>query len=82
MKSRNFFASVVNTTATLIVDTEFSVAHGLMTSESQPVTPVGYIVCRRSGAGTLYPGTTAWDTTTAYFKCDTASIAFLVLFFA
>jgi len=82
MKSRNFFASMVNCSASLLTTTEFTVPHGLMTTEALPVTPVGYIVCRRSGAGTLYPSTTAWDTTTAYFKCDTASIAFLILFFA
>jgi hypothetical protein len=70
MKSRNFFASVVNTTATLLVNTEFTIPHGLMTSEALPVTTVGYIFSRRSGAGSLYPSTTAWDTTNAYFNTE------------
>jgi hypothetical protein len=56
-------------------NTEFSVAHSL------GAAPLGRIVLWQDKAGALYQGPatgTAWDATDVYFKCDVASVAFLV----
>jgi len=56
-------------------DTEFSVTHTL------GVVPIGTIVLGQDKAGSLYQLSdtgTAWTSTTVYYKCDVASVTFLV----
>ena len=56
-------------------DTEFSVTHLL------GAIPLGAIVLHQDKAGSLYQGPTtgtAWSATTVFFKCDVASVAFLI----
>jgi hypothetical protein len=56
-------------------NTEFSVTHQL------GAIPIGRIILYQDKAGSLYQGPstgTAWTSTTVYFKCDVASVAFLV----
>lgn len=53
-------------------DTEDTVAHGMAT------TPIGWILISIDKGGVLYKGTTAWDSTNAYFKCTVASAAVTV----
>jgi len=56
-------------------DTEFSVTHTL------GAIPVGRIIFHQDKAGSLYQGPTTgtnWTSTTVSFKCDVASVAFLV----
>jgi len=80
MRSRNFHASLASASAPGTVGTQFTVAHGLG-GEHGPTTPRGYIVVRRNAAASLYVSGTDWTTTTAYFKSDTSSARFNVLFF-
>lgn len=54
---------------------EFSVSHTL------GAIPQGRIIMYQDKAGSLYQGPstgTAWTTTTAYFKCDVASVTFCI----
>jgi hypothetical protein len=56
-------------------DTEFAVAHGLIS------VPLGYLVVSQDKAGTLYQmhdTGTAWTTTNIYLKCNVASVRFLI----
>lgn len=55
---------ITNATA----NTEFAVEHNL------GVIPTGYIVTKKSAAGDIYTGSTAWTTTQIYLKCSTAAI--------
>lgn len=58
-------------------DTEFTVAHGL------GAIPIGRMIMYQDKAGSLYQGPTTgtnWDATNAFFKCDVASVTFLVFF--
>lgn len=74
MKSRNFhgtFATVVSGAA----NTDITITHGL------GAIPRGYLVTRRSAAGSLYLGTGTWTSTTASLKSSTANTIYLVLFF-
>ena len=75
MRSRNFRASLVGGIAPGTANTEMTIAHGL------DAQPRGYFITRRNAAASVYLGTTAWDSTTAYLKSDTANAAFSVLFF-
>ena len=80
MKSGSFFATLASAPAGA-ANTEFAVLHGLGGPEN-PTTPRGFLVIRRNQAATLYESSTAWTTTTAYFKSDTATARFTVMFFA
>ena len=57
-------------------DTEFSVSHTL-----GAIPNGGMIICWQDKAGSLYQGPTTgtnWTSTTVYFKCDVASVTFLI----
>ena len=53
-------------------DTEDEVAHTI------GAIPVGYIVLKQDKAGSLYLGSTSWSSSSVYFKCDVASVAFTI----
>ena len=55
--------------------TEFSVLHTL------GKTPVGYVVYGQTGAGALYDGATANDSTTLYLKSDVGGVTFRIMVF-
>ena len=60
---------------TAVANAEVTVAHGLGS------IPLGRIVIWQDKAGSLYQGPstgTAWTSTNVYFKCDVASVTFLV----
>ena len=64
-------------------DTEFSVntATDGTFQQAEGSVPVGRIILWQDKAGSLYQGPTtgtAWTNTTVYFKCDVASVTFLV----
>ena len=76
MKSQNFQMFNVSVVTPTTINTEFTVAH------TMPSTiPLGYVITRRSKAAQLYRSSTAWTTSTAYFKSDTAAALFNVAFF-
>ena len=50
-------------------DTEDTIAHTLGS------IPVGYIVISQNKAASLYRGSSAWDNTKIYLKCNVASVA-------
>jgi hypothetical protein len=54
-------------------DTDFSVAHGLGR------VPLGYIVLSLDQPVGIYKSPTAWTTTTAYFRCSTASANYVLI---
>lgn len=53
-------------------DTEDTVAHTI------GAVPVGYIVLKQDKAGSLYLGSTSWSSSSVYFKCNVASVAFTI----
>lgn len=55
-----------------VANTEDTVAHGLT------VTPIGYLVVKQDKAGSVYSGSTAWDTTNLYLKSNTATLTALL----
>lgn len=59
-------------TSNAVANTEDTVAHGLT------VVPIGYLVIKQDKAGSVYSGTTAWDTTNLYLKSNTASLTALL----
>ena len=64
-------------------DTEFSVSTATNGTfqQGEGTIPVGAIVLWQDKAGHLYQGPTtgtAWTSTTVHFKCDVASVEFLV----
>lgn len=61
-------------TSNAVADTEDTIAHGL------GVAPVGFIVVNKNKAGNLYDSGTAWTSTNAYLKSDTASTTYTVFF--
>ena len=58
-----------------VANTEFSVTHTLAR------IPTGYIVTSNNKAGVVYTGTTAWTSTTVYFRVDAANCAISVFIF-
>lgn len=63
---------------TTTANTEVTVAHGL------GYVPNGRLVIWQDVAGSLYQGPstgTAWTSTNAYFKADTANVTFMVFFY-
>lgn len=74
-RGENIAGEVQIITSDATPDTEFSVTHTLGS------VPVGRIILYQDKAGSLYQGPstgTAWTDTTAYFKCDVASVTFAV----
>lgn len=63
---------------TSTANTEVTVAHGL------GYVPNGRFIVWQNAAGSLYQGPstgTAWTATNAYFKCDQATVTFMVFFY-
>ena len=56
-------------------DQEFSFEHGL------EFTPNGFIVSSLDKAAIVYRGSTAWDASNIYLKCNTATVAIRVMVF-
>jgi hypothetical protein len=56
-------------------DAQNTWAHGLKR------IPLGYIVCSQDKAGSVYIGTTAWDTTNIYLRVNVATVALILLVF-
>ncbi len=67
--------SRVSVTSHATPGTEFSVAHEL------GKVPVGAIVYGQTGAGSLYDGATANNSTTIYFKSDSSAKTFRIMVF-
>ncbi len=61
-------------TSNAVADTEETIAHGL------GAVPIGFIVINRDKASSLYDSGTAWTSTNAYVKSDTASTTYTVFF--
>ena len=59
-------------TSNAIADTEDTISHTL------GAVPIGYIVLGRDKAGVLYNGSTAWTSTSIYFKSNVASTTYTV----
>lgn len=55
-------------------DIEFSVSHTI------GAVPIGFLVTNINKGGVIYAGSTAWTSTTAYFKCSVASNAAVTIF--
>ena len=73
-KSRNLKSNLVQVTGGA-ANAEVAVTHGLGT------TPQDGFVFNQFSSATLYKSGTAWTSTTAYVKSDTAGATFHVLFF-
>lgn len=71
----NFNCDIVSVADTGLVDTEFSVAHGLKK------VPEGYIVIGRNKAGTVYDSGGTWTTTALLLKCNVANCTLKILIF-
>lgn len=69
----NFDFEELSATAHATPDTEFSVTHTLER------VPSRFIVVDIDEGGVVYKGTTAWTSTTVYFKCTTGGTAIKVL---
>jgi hypothetical protein len=76
VRAQNFQMNIVSVVSPGVANTEFSVTHTM-----DQTIPRGYMVFRRSKAGSLYRGPTAWTTTLAYLKSDTGNCLYNVAFF-
>lgn len=65
----------VDVTSHATPNSEFSVEHGLA------YVPSGRIIIDQDKAGSVYKGTTAWDESKIYLKCDIASVALRLMIF-
>ena len=81
MKCRNFLASLIAVTVAA-ANTEFSVAHGLMNEDGTGIVPRAWKVIRRNQACSTYESGTAFTTSLAFLKCDTANAQLYIMFFA
>lgn len=71
----NVDCRLVTFTSSNTPDAENTVAHTLRK------VPTGYLVYSRNKAGTVYDGTTAWDSSLIYLKCNVASVAVKIIVF-
>lgn len=71
----NMDARLVSVTSHATPGTEFSVAHTL------GKIPTGYIIYRRTKAGSLYDGSSSNTASTLYLKSDASSGVFYILIF-
>ena len=69
-QDRNIQCSKASGTTPGVANTEFAVAHSL---GRVPITLAGWDT---DNGGVIYRSTTAWTSTTAYFKCTSTSAAY------
>lgn len=69
----NFRGHTIEFVTPSVADTEFEVPHGLKE------IPVGRLILDQDKAGTLYASRRgAWSKTRVFFRCDVASVTFLI----
>jgi len=73
--AENMNCYVHTVTDTGSADTEFNFSHTLKR------IPSGYIVVSIDKAGIIYKGSTAWDTTKIYLKCNVANCEVKLIIF-
>ncbi len=73
--SDNFAMKMKTFTSDATPGDETEIAHGL------GKTPVGYIVYGQDKEGSLYTGTTAWDSTNMYLSSSGTEVEYKILIF-